>query len=230
MKFNLFSIQWEFTQYLFNSIPFNSPYNFSRQNCLQFKIVIEFSFRSLRRCIGLFQKISTPPIWATLNWVLKNFRISKKGSSSLCGIPNPADSNSWGNSRILQNFARFCWNSDQDSQNVRKIHGILVKLTDHLWKCPHPLYGRHWIGYLKISGFPRRAVAVYAGFQTLLIQILGGIPEFCKILQGFTGIPIKIHKMLGKFMEFQSGSPIIYDRVSNVVHGGCVDIFWNGPL
>ena len=36
-------------------------------------------------CNGLFQKISTtpPPPWTTLNWVPKNFRISKKGSSSL---------------------------------------------------------------------------------------------------------------------------------------------------
>ena len=31
-----------------------------------------------------------------------------------------------------------------------------------------------------------------------------GIPEFCKILNGFRGIPVKIHKILGKFMDFQS--------------------------
>ena len=47
-----------------------------------------------------------------------------------------------------------------------------------------------------------------------------GIPEFCKILNGFPGIPVKIHKILGKFLEFQSGSPSIYYRISNVVHGG----------
>ena len=57
-----------------------------------------------------------------------------------------------------------------------------------------------------------------------------GIPEFCKILNGFAGIPIKIRKIFGKFMEFQSGSPSIYYRISNVVHGGCVDIFWNSPV
>ena len=34
-----------------------------------------------------------------------------------------------------------------------------------------------------------------------------GVPEFCKILKGFAGIPIKSHKILGKFVEFQSGSP-----------------------
>ena len=31
-------------------------------------------------------------------------------------------------------------------------------------------------------------------------------------------------------MEFQSGSPSIYYRISNVVHWGCVDILWNSPL
>ena len=57
-----------------------------------------------------------------------------------------------------------------------------------------------------------------------------GIPEICNILNGFPGISIKIHKILRKFMEFQSNSPSIYYRVSNVVHGGCVDIFWNSPM
>ena len=59
-----------------------------------------------------------PPPWTTLNWVPKNFRISKKDSSSLCRIPNPADSKSW------------------------------------------------------------------------------RIPEICKILNGFAGIPVKTHKIL----------------------------------
>ena len=100
----------------------------------------------------LFQKISTPSLWTTLNWVPKNFRISKKDSGSLCRIPNHADSKSW------------------------------------------------------------------------------GIPEFGKILNGFAGIPIEIHKILGKYMEFQSGSLSIYYRTFNVVHGVCVDIFWNSPM
>ena len=75
---------------------------------------------------GLFQKISTH---TTLDEVPKNFRISKKDISSLSRIPNPADSNSWG---ILQDFERSCWNSDQNSQNFRKIRGIPVRLTEHL--------------------------------------------------------------------------------------------------
>ena len=88
------------------------------------------------------------PLWTTLNWVPKNFRISKKDSSSLCRIPNPADSNFW------------------------------------------------------------------------------GIPEFCKILKGFAGIPIKIHKILEKLVEFQSGSLSICYKIINVVQ----DIFWNSPI
>ena len=47
-----------------------------------------------------------------------------------------------------------------------------------------------------------------------------GNSRFWKILNGFAGIPIKIHKILGKFMEFQSGSPSIYYRISSIVHGG----------
>ena len=50
------------------------------------------------------------------------------------------------------------------------------------------------------------------------------IPEFYKIFNGFAGISIKIHKIPGKFMKFQSGSPRINYRISNVVHWG-VDIF-----
>ena len=57
-----------------------------------------------------------------------------------------------------------------------------------------------------------------------------GFPEFWKILNGVGGIPIKIHKIQGEFMEFQSGSPSIYCRISNVVHGVCVDIFWTSPI
>ena len=67
---------------------------------------------------GLFQKIPTPPSspWTTLNWVPKNFEISKKDSSSLCRIPNPANSNSWGIPefcKILRKFWGNSWNSSQ---------------------------------------------------------------------------------------------------------------------
>ena len=101
-------------------------------------------YKSLRR-IGLFQKISTH-LWTTLNWVPKNFTISTRDSSSLCRIPNPADSESW------------------------------------------------------------------------------GIPEFCKIFNGFLGISVKINKILGKFMGFQLGSPSISTGFP-MSSMGCVWIF-----
>ena len=89
---------------------------------------------TIARLTGLLQKISTPPMDDTELGTQK-FQDFQKHSSSLCRIPYPADSESW------------------------------------------------------------------------------GIPEFFKILNGFPGIP-------GKFMEFLSGSPSIYYRISNVVHGG----------
>ena len=35
------------------------------------------------------------------------------------------------NSRILQDFEWFSWNSGQNSQNFVKIHGFPVRLTEH---------------------------------------------------------------------------------------------------
>ena len=101
--------------------------------------------------IELFQKISTHTLWTTLNWVPKNFRISKKDNSS----------------------------------------------------------------FLK--------------FQSLLIQILRN-SRLTQKLHGFPRIPVKIYKILQKFVDFQSNSLSISYRISNVVHGRCVDIFWNSPL
>ena len=46
---------------------------------------------------------------------------------------------------------------------------------------PPPPNGRHRIGYLKISGFPRRTTAVFARFQSLLIQNLEEFQNFAKI-------------------------------------------------
>ena len=74
--------------------------------------------------LGYFRKYPHPPTDDN-ELVPKNFRISKKDSSSLCSIPNPADSNSG----EFQNFERFC---DKNSQNIRKIRGIPVRLTEHL--------------------------------------------------------------------------------------------------
>ena len=67
-------------------------------------------------------------------------------------------------------------------------------------------------------------VAAFAGFQNLADSKYWGIPEFCKTFNDFRGILVKIRKILGKFMDFQSSSLSIFYRISNVVHGGCVDI------
>ena len=105
--------------------------------------------------MGYSRKYPPPSLWTTLNWVPRNFRISKKDNSSFCRIPSSAHSKSW------------------------------------------------------------------------------GFPEFCKTLNRFLGIPVKIHKIWGKFMDFQSGSPSIYYRTSNDIHHGGRgggDIFWNSPI
>ena len=58
-----------------------------------------------------------------------------------------------------------------------------------------------------------------------------GIPGFCKSLNGFRGIQVKIHKIWGKFMDFQSCSTSIFYRISmSSMGGGGVDIFWDSPM
>ena len=67
-----------------------------------------------------------PPLWTTLNWVSRNFRISKKDSGSLWRIRDPADSNSLGITEFCKflnvllefqskftKFQRNSWNSSQ---------------------------------------------------------------------------------------------------------------------
>ena len=85
---------------------------------------------------------NAPPPWTTLNWVLKNFRISKNDDRSFCRIPDLADSKYW------------------------------------------------------------------------------GIPEFCKTLNDFRRILVKLHKILAKFIDFQSSSLSIFYMISNVVQEG----------
>ena len=52
-------------------------------------------------------------------------------------------------------------------------------------KYPHTPYGRHLIGYLKISEFSRMTIAVFAGFQTLLILNIGEFQNFARTLNDF---------------------------------------------
>ena len=46
------------------------------------------------------------------------------------------------------------------------------------------------------------------------------IPKFRMTLNGFPGIPVKIHKVREKFIDSQSALPSLYCRISNVLHGG----------
>ena len=75
-------------------------------------------------------------------------------------------------------------------------------------------------------------IAVFEGFQTLLIY--WGIPEFYKTLNNFGLIPVKIQKILRKFIDFHSNSLSHFYKISNVFHGGCVvgggGIFWNNAI
>ena len=58
-----------------------------------------------------------------------------------------------------------------------------------------------------------------------------GIPEFCKILNGFPGISVKIHNIFGKFLQFQSAHQVFITGFPMSSMGGRgVDIFWNSPI
>ena len=69
---------------------------------------------------------------------------------------------------------------------------------------PPPPYGRHWIGYLKIPGFPR-TTAFFAGFQSLLIQNIEEFQNFAKLWMVFPEFRLKLTKVY-KIMDFQSQS------------------------
>ena len=62
---------------------------------------------------------------------------------------------------------------------------------------PPPPYGRHLIGYLKFSGFPGRTTAVFAGFQSLLIQNIKEFQNFAKIWMVFLEFRLKFTKFWG---------------------------------
>ena len=91
------------------------------------------SFRNL--CWAIPANIPLRP-WTTLNWVPKNFRICKKDSSSLCRIPNPADSKYLG-------IPEFC-------KTLNEFPGIPVKIPK--------IWGNSWnssrADQAFITGFP----------------------------------------------------------------------------
>ena len=86
----------------------------------------------LRKCIGLFQKISTPPppLWTTLNWVPKTFRISKKDNCSFCRIPKPADGKFRGIPEFRKNLNGFL-GIPVKMYKFWEICGFAVILTEH---------------------------------------------------------------------------------------------------
>ena len=50
-----------------------------------------------------------------------------------------------GNSRILQDFERFCWNFDQNPQNFRKIREFQSGLPSIYYKISNVVHGGVWI-------------------------------------------------------------------------------------
>ena len=62
--------------------------------------------------------------------------------------------------------------------------------------------------------------SVFCRIPNLADSKYWGITEFCKTFNDFRGIPVKIHKILGKFMDFQSSLLSIFYRISIVAHGG----------
>ena len=79
------------------------------------------------------------------------------------------------NSRLTHNLRSF---------EIIDINGLFQRTSPSPLPLPPPSpppHGRHWIGYLKISGFPRRTTAVFAGFQSLLTQNLKEFQNFAKI-------------------------------------------------
>ena len=61
--------------------------------------------------------------------VPKNFRISKKDSSSLCRIPNPADTKSWGIPEIFKILNGFPGIPAKIHKISRKFRELSIKLT-----------------------------------------------------------------------------------------------------
>ena len=88
----------------------------------------------------------------------------------------------------------LCQHETSHTCNLFKKHWFFQIGMGYSRKYPHPTYGRHWIGYLKISGFPRRTTAVFAGFQSLMIQNLEEFQNFAKIWMVFLEFRLKFTK------------------------------------
>ena len=81
--------------------------------------------------------------------------------------------------------------------NVNLLTGLLDRISITLGysrNYPDPPYGRHWIWFLNISGFPRRTTAVFTGSQSLLIQNLEEFQNFTKLWMVFLEFRLKFTK------------------------------------
>ena len=97
-----------------------------------------------------------PPPWTTLNWVPKNFRISKNDNCSLCRIPEPADSKSWGIPEF-HNFTKI-W------MVFLEFRLKFAKFWGNLWISSHT----HWAF---LTGFPMSSIGG--------VWIFSGIAHCC---------------------------------------------------
>ena len=123
--------------------------------CTKFAALVRYItkhlFHEYLHPIGLFQKISTAP---PMNGVPKRFRISKKCNGSLCKIPYPANSKSWG---ILE-FRK----------NLNGIPGIPAKLTK-FWEYSST-HVRLSINY-RISNVVHGGMRIFSGIAQYILNL-----------------------------------------------------------
>ena len=94
-------------------------------------------------------------------------------------------------------FSLIIWNNFYCPYTFEVFLIFCCTVLGYCRKYPELPYGRHWIGYLKISGFPRMTVAVFAGSQTLLILNLGEFQNFAILSMVFVEFRSKFTKFGG---------------------------------
>ena len=104
-------------------------------------------------------------------------------------------------------------------------NGLFQKISTHS-------YRRQRIGYPKIWGFPRRTSAIFAGFQSLLIQNLEEFQNFARIWMVFLEFRLKFAKFWGYLWISSHTHWAFLTRfpMSSMGGGGGVDIFWSSPI
>ena len=111
-----------------------------------------------------------------------NNSLRTKASNTWVGKVRKSRRSCWRHKARKTATARFAKSSNW---RLRKVDvSICIDVLGYPRKYPPPPpppNGRHWIGYLKISGFPRRTSSVFTGFRSLLIQNLEEFQNFPKI-------------------------------------------------